>query len=116
MRIEEIFAPLSFGERNKILYGRIIDSESKIFKKLISLDIKCMMKRCEALDLSDKLFESVRSVDQEGKYRYRDCVNFNFNDYIQNEERKQELDDLWKEFHKIKSEMEALILKYFKIG
>jgi hypothetical protein len=116
MQVEGIDTHLSFGEKNRILYGKVIYSESDFYQKLTKLDQKCRKLYCEASCLSEELFESAATKDKEDKWRYRDCVNFDFDAYIHNEERAPELKNLWEMFLQTKTEMQTLVLEHFELN
>lgn len=66
-----------------------------------------------ASTLSNKLFEDASEKDPEEGWRYSDCVNFDYNNYISNEPDYPKLKDMWQKVYEIKGKMRKLIIDYF---
>lgn len=97
-----------------ILVGQTIDFENGLYERLKALDEKYNEYYWEARELSETLFESAMEKDTEEHWRYRDCVNFDYNEYISQEPGIEKLNDLWAKVHLIEHEMETLIISYLK--
>ena len=97
-----------------ILVGQTINFEDKLYERLEVLNEKYIEYYWEARELSETLFESAMEKDTKEHWRYRDCVNFDYDKYISQEPQKKDLDDLWKKVWSIQNEMRTLIISYLK--
>ena len=96
------------------LVGQIIDFEYYLYEKLKFLDEEYNKYYWEAMELSETLFKSAMEKDTEGRWRDRDCVNFNYDKYISQEPGKEYLDYLWQKAISIKNEMRTLVISYLE--
>ena len=96
------------------LVGQTIDFKNELYKRLEALDEKYNEYYWEAMELSETLFKSAMEKDTEEHWRYRDCVNFDYDEYISQEPGIEKLNDLWAKVRLIEHEMETLIIPYLK--
>lgn len=104
-----------FDARNAhTLIGKTIDSESELYKQLKKLDSEYCNYYYQALDLSERLFESAKEKDQTDHWRERDCVNFDFDAYIGREPDTVNLVALWEKVDSLKTRMHLIIKSYLE--
>ncbi len=117
-KVEGLSPSFFHNRRNdlKVLMGKTIDSESELFRSLKSLDSEYNKHYWEAKILGEKLFDSAMQKDTAELWRQKDCVNFDFDQYIRKETDKPKLDALWKNVYEIESKMKKLILSYFGLA
>ena len=101
-------------DNSRSLIGKTINPKSNTFAKLREMDDECTELGYKCSVLSDQLFERAAAEDPEEKWRMRDCVNFNFDEYISRQPGKEELDKLWSQLCAIEREMRQMILDYFE--
>ena len=103
------FAP-EWNTSNKNYYQPVtIKVPRETYEKLQRLDHKYTKYYYDAINLGEELFEAAASKDKEENWRYRDCVNFNFDKYISQEPRKKEYDELWSKVYEIERKMRAIV-------